>query len=88
MAQDDPNLDFEEREIVLRAEFDGLDERDRLWTSLRFILKGPRAPREGEWVYLIDSEGRGCLGQVDSIRGWMARVRLDRESWSGDQPPA
>jgi len=88
MAEGDRRLDFEEREIVLRADFAELDSGDRLWASLRFILKGPRPPREGEWVYLMDHEGRGCLGRVDSIRGWMARVKLDRDSWSGDQPLA
>lgn len=88
MAEGDPRLDFEEREIVLRADFGDLDSNGRLWASLRFILKGPRPPREGEWVYLMDHEGRGCLGRVDSIRGWMARVKLDRDSWSGDQPLA
>ena len=88
MAEADRKFDFEEREIVLRADFEELDSDDRLWTSLRFILNGPRPPREGEWVYLMDHEGRGCLGQVDSIRGWMARVKLDRDSWRGDQPIA
>lgn len=78
-------LDFENREIVLRADFSQLDDDDCIWTSLRFVMQGPRAPREGEWVYLMDAAGSGCLGQIQSISGWNARVRPD---WSSMARPA
>jgi hypothetical protein len=80
-------LEFEDREIVLRAEFTDVDEEDCVEASLRFLMNGPRMPQEGEWVYLIDRHGNGCLGQIDSISGWMARVKPDWDSWAGDQPP-
>ena len=82
-------LDFSEREVVLRADFEQLDEHQCVWTSLRFMLQGPRHPREGEWVYLIDNLGRGCLGQIDTISGWSAKVRPDWGSWTppDDRPP-
>jgi len=67
-------LDFEHREIVLRVDFDDVDDERCLWTSLHFI-RGPRHPAAGEWVYLLDSRGRGCMGQVESVNGWLARVR-------------
>lgn len=79
-------LEFEDREIVLRAEFTELDDGDCLEASLRFLMDGPRMPRAGEWVYLLDGAGNGCLGQIDSINGWMARVKPDWESWTGEQP--
>ena len=91
---EDPNLEsesrdlqFGEREVVLRANFNELDEEQHVWASLRFILSGPRAPREGEWVYLLDPRGDGCLGQIESINGWMARVRPDWTSWSSSNRP-
>ncbi len=85
----DKKLDFSEREVVLRADFEQLDEQQCVWTSLRFMLQGPRHPHEGEWVYLIDNLGRGCLGQIESISGWSAKVRPDWSSWTppDDRPP-
>jgi hypothetical protein len=81
-------LEFGEREIVLRADFSNLDD-ECVWTPMRFMMDGPRHPREGEWVYLLDDTGRGCLGQVEAVNGWSARVRLDWGSWApdGDLPP-
>ena len=67
-------LDFEEREIVLRADFDEVDDEGCIWVSLHF-LRGPRHPRPGETVYLLGTRGRACLGEVTSLHGWVARVR-------------
>jgi hypothetical protein len=80
-------LQFREREIVLRADFGLLDDDQCLDLSVRFIRQGPRAPRAGEWVYLLDDRGCGCLGRVESLGGWIARVRPDWTSWSGDEKP-
>jgi hypothetical protein len=87
--EQDRHLDFDEREVVLRADFADLDEELCLWTSMRFMVKGPRHPIEGEWVYLIDSLGRGCVGLVEQVNGWNALVRPDWKSWAprDDMPP-
>jgi hypothetical protein len=77
MDQRRKKLEFSEREVVLRASLDELDDDDCVWTPLRFIMRGPRHPDVGESVFLIDRKGRGCLGQVVEINGWMARVRPD-----------
>jgi hypothetical protein len=80
-------LAFDEREIVLRADLGDLDG-ECVWVSLRF-MRGPRPPQSGEWVYLLDKSGRGCLGKVESVHGWVARVRPDWQSWSEPaRPPA
>jgi hypothetical protein len=50
-------------------------------------MDGPRHPRAGEWVYLLDPRGCGCLGHVESIDGWLARIKPDWESWSGGGKP-
>jgi hypothetical protein len=84
---DDHELDFAEREIVLRADFASLDEDSCIETSVRFIMSGPRPPREGEWVCLLDERGDGCLGQIESISGWSVRIRPDWKTWAGSQPP-
>lgn len=87
MTGEDRELQFREREIVLRADFGELDDEQCLDLSVRFIMQGPRAPRPGEWVYLLDERGCGCLGCVESVDGWIARVRPDWESWSGGEKP-
>ena len=87
-SEEERKLDFSEREIALRADFNQLDDVGYVTTSLRFVMKGPRHPREGEWVFLLDDHGRGCLGCVEEVSGWMARVRPDWESWvpADDRP--
>jgi len=70
-------LDFAGREVVLRASLDELDDERCVWTPVRFIMNGPRHPRVGETVFLIDRRGRGCPGEVVALKGWMARVRPD-----------
>lgn len=81
-------LDVETREVVIRADFDLLDEERCARVSLRF-LSGPRHPRSGEIVYLLDDHGRGCVGTVEEVNGWSARVRPDWTTWTGGAvPPA
>jgi hypothetical protein len=77
MGVESEKLDFSEREVVLRASLDELDQDQCVWTPVRFIMSGPRHPLPGETVFLIDSTGKGCLGTVVEINGWMARVRPD-----------
>jgi hypothetical protein len=84
--EEERRLDFTEREVVLRADFGDLDDESCLQLSLRFIMAGPRHPRAGEWVYLIDDTGSGCMGYVEQIDGWSARVRPDWSSWKGTGP--
>jgi hypothetical protein len=75
MGVEPQKLDFGEREVVLRASLDELDQDRCVWTPVRFIRSGPRHPLPGETVYLIDRAGKGCMGTVVEINGWMARVR-------------
>jgi hypothetical protein len=77
MEGEKEKLDFSEREVVLRASLDELDDERCVWTPLRFIVSGPRQPRVGESVFLIDRRGRACPGKVVELNGWMARVRPD-----------
>jgi hypothetical protein len=69
-------LDFGEREVVLRANLDEADSDSCVWTSMRFIMSGPRHPRVGELVFVIDTNSGGCMGRVEELNGWMARIRL------------
>jgi hypothetical protein len=79
--------DFENREIVLRADFDLLDDDHCSWVSTRF-LRGPRPPEEGDLVYLLDARGRGCVGRVERTEGWYACVRPDFSTFVGGPLPA
>jgi hypothetical protein len=65
-----------EREFVLRADFELVDNDGCLWISLRF-LRNLRPPRPGELVYLLDYEGHGCVGTVERVEGWYVCVRPD-----------
>ena len=82
-------LDFSEREVALRADLGERDDDDCIWTSVRFLMRGPRPPRPGESVMLVDVEGGSCLGRVVSMAGWEACIRPDWRTWSGTtDPPA
>ena len=76
-------LDFAEREVVLRANLDDADADRCVWTSMRFLMRGPRHPRVGELVFVIDSKSGGCMGRVEELNGWTARVRLLPEQSTG-----
>ena len=75
-AEELRKLDFAEREVVLRANLNEADDDRCVWTSVRFIVSGPRHPRVGESVLLIDREGASCMGRVVELNGWLARVHL------------
>jgi hypothetical protein len=53
-------MQVDETEIVVRTNFDELDATNCCWVSLRF-LRGPRRPREGEWIQLRDERGAACM---------------------------
>ena len=78
-------VDFETRELVLRADFDLLDEDACSWVSLRFVSH-LKAPSEGDLVYLIDSRGRGCVGTVEKVESHYACVRPDWSTFQGQLP--
>ena len=79
---------YTEREIIMRADFAAIDENDVLSVPVRFEA-GPRAPQRGEFVYLLDGSGNGCVAFVAKVRDGVARVRPVRETWMGpaDPPP-
>jgi hypothetical protein len=78
-AEELRKLDFAEREVVLRANLDEADDDRCVWTSVRFIVSGPRHPRVGESVLLMDRGGASCMGQVVQLNGWLARVHLQAQ---------
>jgi hypothetical protein len=80
-------LDFGEREIVLRADLAERDDDDCIWTSVRFLMDGPRPPRPGEIVVLVDVAGGSCMGRVVSVGGWEACIRPDWRTWSSSSGP-
>jgi hypothetical protein len=79
--------DFETREIVLRTDFDLLDEEGCSSVSMRF-MHSPRAPEPGEVVYLLDARGRGCVGLVERVEGHYACVRPDWSTFAGGHLPS
>ncbi|HEX5896531.1 MAG TPA: hypothetical protein VFY47_09400 [Thermoleophilaceae bacterium] len=47
-----------------------------------------RTPRPGELVYLLDADGRGCVGTVERVEGWYICVTPDWSTWTGDELPS
>jgi hypothetical protein len=80
-------LDFMQREVALRADLAVRDEDDCIWTPLRFLMRGPRPPREGESVLLVDVSGGTCIGQIVQVTGWEACVSPNWDTWSGPRSP-
>jgi hypothetical protein len=80
-----PAEDFEKREVVLRADFDLVDDQRCVWVSTRFMVR-PRGPRLEEVVYLLDGGGRGCVGAVDRVEGHYVRVRPYWDTFVGQLP--
>jgi hypothetical protein len=78
--------DFRTHQVVLRTDFDLLDEDGRARISMRF-QKGSGTPPVGDLVYLLDGLGRGCVGEVDDVDGWYVYVRPDPATWVGGGPP-
>jgi hypothetical protein len=78
-AGQERTLDFSEREVVLRGNLEEADDERCVWTSMRFLMGGPRHPRVGELVFVIDTKSGGAMGRVEELNGWMARVRLFSE---------
>jgi hypothetical protein len=78
---------FDEREIVLRADFSRVEEGDVLSVPIHRDF-GPRAPNRGEAVYLLDGNGNGCVALCGKLRDGVARMLLVWDTWTGpDQPP-
>jgi hypothetical protein len=75
-----------DREIALKFDFDLLRDDGCAWVSVRFH-RGPRLPEAGQLVYLMDDEGRGCVGLVEARDGWYVCVRPDWSTWTGDGLP-
>ncbi|MEA2443336.1 MAG: hypothetical protein QOJ12_628, partial [Thermoleophilales bacterium] len=78
---------FREREIVLRADFGAVEDGDVV--SVPLSEDGPlRPPHRGEFAYLLDGAGNGCVALCAKVRDGIARVMLVLETWSGhDAPP-
>jgi hypothetical protein len=87
MARGDAAIDYETRELVLRADFDLLDDDQCTWISLRFV-QNLRAPEQGETVYPLDGQGRGCVGKVKSVEGHYACVSPDWSTFTGGPLPS
>jgi hypothetical protein len=77
---------FDEREVVLRADFSRVEQGDVLTVPIRQV--GPRPPEKGEAVYLLDGRGNGCVALCGKLRERVARMMLVMDTWTGpDAPP-
>jgi hypothetical protein len=71
---------FDEREVVLRADFSRVEDGDVLSVPIRD--DGPRPPQKGEPVYLLDGRGNGCVALCGRLRDGVARMMLVRDTWT------
>ena len=76
-------LPFDNREVVLRVDSDQFDPgRDVIYVPVRADA-GPRPPQAGEFVYLLDGNGNGCVAFCSKVRDGVARVHPVPETWIG-----
>jgi len=87
LTKDVRAIDYPAREVVLRADFDLLDDDSCTWVSVRF-MKDPSPPDAGDVVYLMDGQGRGCVGVVERVEGHYACVRPDWSTFTGGPMPS
>ena len=73
---------FDQREIVLRADFSRVEEGDILSVPIRDGF-GPRAPKKGEPVYLLDGNGNGFVALCAKLRDGVGRMMLVLDTWTG-----
>ena len=77
------------REVVLRVDFELLDDDGCSWISMRFQRRSSVAPPQaGDLVYLLDAGGCGCVGHVQQVDGWYVCVRPDWSTWTGGPLPS
>jgi hypothetical protein len=77
------------REVVLRVDFELLDEAGCSWISMRFHGRSAaEPPRPGDVVCLLDGHGAGCVGEVQDVEGWYVCVRPDWSTWTGGPLPS
>jgi|SRR5215210_865468 len=69
--------------IILRVDFNARDRDGRLSGLLRYAM-GSRKPKIGEWVWLMDGDGNGCLGKVVEVNDTLVKVE---PNWSTWDPP-
>jgi hypothetical protein len=76
------------REVVLRVDFELVDDEGCIRVSTRFHQRSTVGqPRVGDTVYLLDAGGGGCTALVESLDGWYVCVRPDWSTWAGSSPP-
>ena len=77
------------REVVLRVDFELLDDDGCSWISMRFQRHSTvPPPQSGDLVYLLDARGSGCVGRVQQVDGWYVCVRPDWNTWTGGSLPS
>jgi hypothetical protein len=77
------------REVVLRVDFELLDDDGCSWISMRFQRRSTvDPPQPGDVVYLLDARGSGCVGRVQQVDGWYVCVRPDWNTWTGGPLPS
>lgn len=62
-------------EIILRVDFNDVDENGIVPASMSLDVIGALKPRVGDWVWLVDEEGPNCLGLVARIDGELIEVK-------------
>jgi hypothetical protein len=70
-----------QRQLLLWADFNSLDEDCFVTTSLRFAETADR-PVRGELVRLYDDEGNEVMGVVERVDGVVVHIRPEIETWT------
>lgn len=69
-----------ERRVRLEADFNDVDERDRLYVELPSLTFAVRDPEPGQWVELHDEDGVVCWAVVEAVKRRGLICAVDRST--------
>lgn len=69
-------------EMILRVDFNAVNRRDNRLSALLRYAMGSGRPEIGDWVWLMDGDGNGCLGRVVEVNGGLVKVEPNWSTWN------
>lgn len=69
-------------EMIFRVDFNAVDRRNNRLSALLRYAMGSGRPEIGDWVWLMDGDGNGCLGRVVEVNGVLIKAEPNWSTWN------